>query len=51
MSYKEVYERLKKSEDLFEIYEGMTGDWILDKIEFINQHKALNSQQDGYIWG
>ena len=28
MSYKDVYERLKKSEDLFEIYENMTGDWV-----------------------
>ena len=51
MSYKEVYERLKKSEDLFEIYEGMTGDWVSDKIEFINQHKALNSQGNEHIWG
>ena len=43
MTYKEVYERLKESEDLFEIYDGMTGNWSLDKQEFINQHKGLNS--------
>lgn len=46
MSYKDVYERLKDSEDLFHIYEGMTGDWSLDRKEFVEQHKALNSLSD-----
>lgn len=50
-AHKTAYNRLKKSEDLFEIYENMTGDWVLDREEFINQHNALNSQNNEDIWG
>ena len=50
MNYRTAYNRLKKSEDLFEIYENMIGDWVLDKEEFFNQHDALNSQKDGDMW-
>ena len=31
------------SEDLFHVYDGMTGNWNEDKDEFIKQHQALES--------
>jgi len=31
------------SEDLFHVYDGMTGKWAEDKDNFIEQHQALES--------
>lgn len=41
--YKRVYKVMLETEDLFHVYEGMTGVWEEDKISFIEQHKALES--------
>jgi hypothetical protein len=37
------YTELLKTKDLFDMYEGMTGDWLTDKKGFIKQQEALES--------
>ncbi len=41
--YKQIYKIMTDSEDLFHVYDGMTGNWNEDKDEFIKQHQALES--------
>ena len=41
--YKQIYKIMLDSEDLFHVYDGMTGKWIDDKDTFIEQHQALES--------
>lgn len=43
MKFREMYNRLKESGDLYEVFEDMTGDWKEDKLSFIQQQEALES--------
>ena len=40
---KGLYADLLKTGDLFDMYEGMTGDWKTDRNRFIKQQEALES--------
>lgn len=39
--FKNIYKALLESEDLYHVFEGMTGVWAEDKESFIDQQKAL----------
>lgn len=43
MRLKDLYEELLRTEDLFELYDGMTGDFQQDKNKFRQQQEALES--------
>lgn len=40
-NYENLYGCLKDSEDLFMMFEGMTGNWEKDKVRFIKAQKEL----------
>ncbi len=40
---KILYNELKRTGDLFDMYDGMTGVWEEDKVKFKNQQEALES--------
>lgn len=40
--YKKIYESLMESEDLYVLFEDMTGEWDTDKHRFIELQKELD---------
>ena len=43
MRYKELYDELNKSGELYEVFDNMSGVWAEDKHNFIEQQLALQS--------
>lgn len=43
MDYKKLYDTLLENKDLFEVFEDATGEWLIDKKEFIKQQKEIES--------
>jgi hypothetical protein len=43
MRLQNLYKELKRTGDLYEMYDGMTGIYEDDKIKFKNQQEALES--------
>lgn len=43
MRLKDLYNELLKTGDLYDMYDGMTGDFEQDKIKFRQQQEALES--------
>lgn len=43
MNLRKLYDELLSTEDLFEMYDGMSGDFEIDKKNFKKQQDALES--------
>lgn len=43
MVAKKLYDELLRTGDLFEMFEGLVGDWKEDKKSFIKQQKDLEN--------
>lgn len=43
MNYKILYKELLRTGDLYDLYDGMTGDYEQDKKKFKEQQQALES--------
>lgn len=41
--YKHIYLEMKKTGELFEVFDNMVGNWSEDKNNFISQQNALES--------